>query len=54
MAIDIFSIKPTELCVSLSGRFILLFGQPKSGKTSTAALWDKPLLCAFEKGGLYA
>lgn len=22
----------------------------KSGKTSTAALWDKPLLCAFERG----
>lgn len=22
----------------------------KSGKTSTATLWDKPLLCAFEKG----
>lgn len=50
MAIDIFNIQPTKLCTSLSGRFVLLYGQPKSGKTSTAALWDRPLLCAFEKG----
>lgn len=48
--IDIFSIQPTQLCTDLSGRFVLLYGQPKSGKTSTAALWEKPLLCAFEKG----
>ena len=48
--IDIFNIQPTQLCKDLRGRFILLYGQAKSGKTSMSAMWPKPLLCAFEKG----
>lgn len=48
--IDIFSIQPTQLCKDLRGRFVLLYGQAKSGKTSMSAMWPKPLLCAFEKG----
>ena len=50
MAIDIFNIQPTQLCKDLRGRFVLLYGQAKSGKTSMSAMWPKPLLCAFEKG----
>lgn len=48
--INIFEIQETKLCTDLSGRFVMLYGQPKSGKTSTASLWPKPLLCAFEIG----
>ena len=48
--IDIFNIQPTQLCKDLRGRFVLLYGQAKSGKTSMSAMWPKPLLCAFEKG----
>lgn len=48
--IDISQIQPTRLCKDLRGRFIEIFGREKSGKTSTAVLWPKPLLCAFEIG----
>lgn len=48
--IDITKIQPTRLCKDLRGRFIEIFGIAKSGKTSTAVMWPKPLLCAFEKG----
>lgn len=47
---DISKIQPTRLCKDLRGRFIEIFGREKSGKTSTAVMWPKPLLCAFEKG----
>lgn len=48
--IDIFNIQPTQLCKDLRGRFVMLYGQAKSGKTSMSAMWPKPLLVAFEKG----
>ena len=48
--IDIFNIQPTQLCKSLSGKFVFLYGAAKTGKTSTAVLWPKPLLLATEKG----
>ena len=48
--IDLLSIQPTQLCKDLRGRFIMLYGQAKSGKTSMSAMWPKPLLVAFEKG----
>lgn len=54
MAIDILSIQPTQLCTDLRGRFVMLYGQAKSGKTSTAVMWPKPLLIAFEKGELWS
>jgi hypothetical protein len=50
MGIDIFSIKPTEVSRDLSQKIILVYGEPKSGKTSNAVLFPKPLLVAFEKG----
>lgn len=48
--IDIFNIQPTQLCKDLRGRFIMLYGQAKSGKTSMSVMWPKPLLVAFEIG----
>lgn len=48
--INLMELQPTKLCKDLRGRFIEIFGREKSGKTSTAVLWPKPLLCAFEVG----
>lgn len=48
--INLAELQPTRLCKDLRGRFIEIFGREKSGKTSTAVLWPKPLLCAFEIG----
>lgn len=50
--IDIFSIKPHEVSRDLCGYTILLYGQPKTGKTTTAAQFPQALLCAFETGYL--
>ena len=52
MAIDIFSIKPHEVSRDLCGYTVLLYGQPKTGKTTTAAQFPQALLCAFETGYL--
>lgn len=59
MAIDIFSIKPTVVTRDLSGKSFLIYGERKSGKTSNAVKFPKPILLAFEKGysmlsGIYA
>lgn len=48
--INILEITPTQLCSDLRGRYVLLYGLEKSGKTSMSVMWPKPLLCAFEKG----
>ena len=52
MAIDIFSIQPHEVSRDLKGYTVLLYGQPKTGKTTTAAKFPKALLLAFETGYL--
>ena len=50
MAIDIFSIEPTVVSRDLNGKSFLIYGDKKSGKTSTAVKFPDPLLIAFEKG----
>ena len=50
--VDIFSIKPHEVSRDLCGYTVLLYGQPKTGKTTTAAQFPQALLCAFETGYL--
>ena len=50
--IDIFAIKPHEVSRDLCGYTVLLYGQPKTGKTTTAAQFPPALLCAFETGYL--
>lgn len=52
MAIDIFSIQPHEVSRDLSGYTVMFYGEPKTGKTSTAAKFPKALLLAFEIGFL--
>lgn len=50
MAIDILNIQPTTISRDLRGKYVLLYGKPKSGKTSAAVQFPRTLLCAFEKG----
>jgi len=59
MAIDILNLQPTAISRDLKGKYILIYGAPKVGKTSFAANFKKNLLCAFEMGynaidGIYA
>ena len=48
--IDIFNIKPHQVSRNLRGYSIFFYGEPKSGKTTTAAKFENNLLLAFEKG----
>lgn len=50
MAIDIFSIKPNVVTRDLRGKSFFIYGEKKSGKTSTASKFPKPIILAFEKG----
>lgn len=47
---SIFNIEPHKVSRSLKGYSVMLYGDPKSGKTSTAVRFPKHLLVAFEKG----
>ena len=48
--IDIFSIEPHQVSRNLRGYSVFFYGEPKSGKTTTASKFEKNLLLAFEKG----
>ena len=48
--IDIFNLKPSVISRDLSGKSFLIYGTRKSGKTSNAVKFPKPLVMGFEKG----
>ena len=50
MAIDILNITPHQVSRNLKGYSVFFYGDPKTGKTTTAAHFPKSLLLAFEKG----
>ena len=50
MAIDILNIQPSVISRDLRGKYVLLYGKPKSGKTTAACAFPKSLLVAFERG----
>ncbi len=50
MAIDLLNIKPTVISRDLRGKYILIYGKPKTGKTTLASKFPQNLLLAFEKG----
>jgi AAA domain len=50
MAIDLLNLQPTVVSRDLRGKIVMFYGDPKSGKTSTAVKFPKSLLLAFEKG----
>lgn len=50
--ISIFEVKPHEVSRDLRGYTCLFYGAPKTGKTTIASKFSKPLLLAFEAGYL--
>ena len=50
MGNSLLDIKPHVVSRDLTGYSILLYGQPKSGKTTTASKFPNSLLLAFELG----
>ena len=50
MAIDILNIEPSVISRDLKDKYVLVYSQPKVGKTSFAASFPRNLLLAFEKG----
>ncbi|XAG97036.1 Sak4-like ssDNA annealing protein [Enterococcus phage VRE9_2] len=48
--IDIFNVEPHKVSKDLKGYAVMFYGEPKSGKTTTATRFPKSLLLAFEKG----
>lgn len=48
--INILDIEPNKISRDLKGKFVLIFGNAKTGKTSFSSLFPKPLLVAFERG----
>lgn len=50
MAIDILNIQPSVISKDLRGKYVLLYGKPKSGKTTAACSFPNSLLIAFERG----
>ena len=52
MANSLLNIKPHQVSRDLKGYSVLLYGEPKSGKTTTASKFPGALVLAFEKGYL--
>ena len=50
MAIDLLNLQPHKVSRDLRGYSVFFYGEPKSGKTTTAAHFPEALLLAFEKG----
>ena len=48
--IDIWDIQPHKVSRDLKGYSVFFYGEPKSGKTTTASKFPKSILLAFEKG----
>lgn len=48
--IDLLNLQPQQISKDLKGKFVLLYGLPKSGKTTLASELDKVLIASFEQG----
>lgn len=48
--IDIFNIEPTKVSRDLKGKYILLYGEEKSGKTTFGSQMPRNLFLCFENG----
>lgn len=48
--INLLDIKPHQVSRDMRGYIVFFYGQPKSGKTTTATKFPNHLLIAFEKG----
>lgn len=50
MAIDLLTLEPQQISRDLKGKFTLLYGDPKVGKTTLASEIDNVLIASFEMG----
>lgn len=50
MAINLVDLEPTKVSRDLKGKYLLIYSEPKAGKTSLSVRFPKTLLLAFEKG----
>ena len=50
MGNSLLDIKPHQVSRDLRGYSVLFYGEPKSGKTTTASRFPGALVLAFEKG----
>ena len=48
--IDLMNLEPVKISKDLKGKYVLIYGRPKIGKTTLAAEFPKNLLLAFEPG----
>lgn len=48
--IDIFSLEPSKLSRDLKGKFLLIYGQPKTGKSTFGSQLPRSLFLNFEQG----
>lgn len=48
--IDILSLEPTTISKNLKGKYMLVYGEPKTGKTTLLSQFPKSLILAFEPG----
>lgn len=47
MPIDLLNLEPTKISRDLKGKYVLIYAQPKAGKTSLAVQFPKNLLLAL-------
>ena len=47
---NLLDIAPHQVSRDMRGYIVFFYGEPKSGKTTTATKFPKHLLIAFEKG----
>ena len=50
MAIDLKTLKKTEVSKNLKGKFVFLYGPPKIGKTTLASQFPSNIILGFEHG----
>ena len=48
--IDIFSLEPSKISRDLKGKFLLIYGQPKTGKCTFGSQLPRSLFLNFEQG----
>ena len=48
--LDLLSLQPHQVSRNLRGYSVMFYGEPKSGKTTTATKFPNHLILGFEKG----
>ena len=48
--IDIFAREPSKISRDLKGKFLLIYGQPKTGKSTFGSQLPRALFMNFEQG----